>query len=108
MLERCAARRAKLDPKAARPVYLERPPSLAATLLEGWLRDTDDANESGDALSRLARARFAALFRAFEDARSIAAGPVVRAQCLQCPRDLGALPRNQASLAAKLIEWMSK
>jgi protease IV len=82
-----AARRAKLDPKKVRPVYLEKAPGWAAQLAEAWQREQDrdkDSEASGDLFARLAADRRGLLAQAIGDARRLLGGQSMQARCLEC------------------------
>ncbi|RJF90443.1 signal peptide peptidase SppA [Sphingomonas cavernae] len=103
-----AARRAKLDPAKVHAEYLERQPGFAATLFQGWTRDEDDSRKQADLLARLAQARMMTVFRAVKDAERLAQGPVVRAQCLECPVEGGKMPVVDSSLVARMLGWFAQ
>jgi protease-4 len=83
-----AARRAKLDPAKARPVYLDKKPDWKAQLAQSWAdqEDKDDrADEGRDPVSRIAASRRALFAQALGDARRLATGgSALQAQCLEC------------------------
>jgi protease-4 len=99
-----AARRAKLDPAAAVPVYLEKEPSFVDQLLRSMKStDTQQATGGRDAWSRMAARPQVLLARALADAQSVLSGPAIQARCLECPTAAAPLaPREQASLGAWL------
>ncbi|WOK35603.1 signal peptide peptidase SppA [Sphingomonas sp. C3-2] len=101
-----AARRAGLDSAKAHAEYLDPQPSLTTQLLKSWTTDDDGEQPATDALTRLAQARTAYLIRAVDDARRLAAGPAVRAQCLECPTTGGKMPVLNTSLLARLAGWI--
>jgi protease-4 len=78
-----AARRAKLDPKKAHAVYLEKEPSWGAQLAQSF-RSDEEADAPGDALTRIAADRRAMFARALGDARRLATGASIQARCLEC------------------------
>ncbi len=88
-----AAKRAKLDPDQAKPVYLEKKPGWAAQLAK-QISDggDDDAGAPVDALARMAWEQRQVLARATGDVRRLALGGGVQARCLEC----GALGPLQA------------
>ena len=79
-----AARRAKLDPKTVRAVYLEKEPSWAAQLAAQFRSDPDAGGPTGDAFGRIAAERRALLTQAVVEARMLAAGGSIQARCLEC------------------------
>jgi protease-4 len=99
-----AARRAKLDPEAVRPVFLEKQPDYLDQLLRAFAEDEDDVQTAArDAFTLLAERPQTMLMRALYDAQRILSGPAIQARCLECPS--AAVPlgkREQASLSAWL------
>lgn len=79
-----AARRARLDPATAKPVYLDREPSLFASLF-GSLDEEEEDQQARDVFSRVAARSSLTLARAVADAERLVAGPALQARCLQCP-----------------------
>ncbi|SFP47082.1 signal peptide peptidase SppA [Sphingomonas rubra] len=79
-----AARLAKIDPKTAVPVYLEKEPGWAAQLAASFAEQNDDDARGGDAFARVAADRRALLGRALGDVRRLAMGGSVQARCLEC------------------------
>lgn len=79
-----AARRAKLDPAATQPVYLEKEPGWAAQLAASLTEPGDDDRAGGDAFARIAADRRALLGRALGDVRRLASGGSIQARCLEC------------------------
>jgi protease-4 len=89
-----AARRAKLNPATAKPVYLEKKPTWAAQIAQQiGNREEEDAGAPGDALARIAAEQRQMLARAAGDVRRLALGGSVQARCLEC----GALGPSKAS-----------
>lgn len=81
-----AARRAKIDPVKARPLYIERGPSYISQLLAGMLQNNDNGGtDSRDAYTRLARRPEQQILRAFVDMKAMAEGPAIQIRCLECP-----------------------
>ncbi|MCD2314613.1 signal peptide peptidase SppA [Sphingomonas sp. IC-11] len=80
-----AARRAKLDPAKAKPVYLEKKPSWAAQIAQ-QIGDSEDENGSAptDALGRIAWEQRQVLARAAGDVRRLAMAGGIQARCLEC------------------------
>ena len=80
-----AARRAKLDPAKAKPVYLEKKPGWAAQLVEQINNsDNDNANEPSDVMGRIAWDQRQMLARAVGDVRRLATAGGIQARCLEC------------------------
>ena len=88
-----AARRAKIDAANAKPVYLEKPPSMLAQLARGFASD-DAEGGATDAFSRLAAKPQHLLMRAMADAQAVLSGPAIQARCLECASP--ATPLRQA------------
>ena len=97
-----AARRAKLDPDSAKPVYLEKKPSWAAELARQiGNREEEDAGAPVDALARIAWEQRQMLARATGDVRRLALGGGIQARCLEC----GAMgPRAAAGADVRLLD----
>ena len=102
-----AARLAKLDPAAAKAVYLEKPPSFAqmVTTMFGGDEDAADA-DAPDLLAMLARMRIATLAQTISDAQSIATGPVLQVRCLECPATGTPAVVTPASFSAMIWKWL--
>ena len=85
-----AAKRAGIDPKNVRRVYLEKQPGWFAQLVQGFAdKDDDDAGASddtkaGDLFAMLAAQRQDVLARALGDAKRLATVNSVQARCLEC------------------------
>ena len=97
-----AARRAKLDPDSAKPVYLEKKPSWAAELARQISnREEEDAGAPVDALARIAWEQRQMLARATGDVRRLALGGGIQARCLEC----GAIgPRVASGADVRLLD----
>lgn len=98
-----AARRAKLDPDSARPVFLEKEPSFADQVFRTLGGASEPEAPAGDVFSRIAARPQLLLARALYDAQRIVSGPAIQSRCLECPpsaRPLAA--RERASLGAWL------
>jgi protease-4 len=85
-----AAKRAGIDAKNVRRVYLEKQPGWFAQLVQG-IADNDDDDTSatsdtkaGDLFATLAAQRQDVLARALGDAKRLAAANSVQARCLEC------------------------
>jgi protease-4 len=99
-----AARRARLDPKAVRTVYLEKEPGWAAKLASSFRSDPEEAEgggPTGDAFGRIAAERRLLLARAVADARMLATGGSVQARCIECA---GLGPVTAEALDVKLLD----
>lgn len=103
-----AARRAKLDPAKVRAEYLDPEPSLTTQLLKSWTQDDGREQPSTDLLTRLAQGRTMQLARAVNDAERLAAGPAIRAQCLECPTTGEIMPSFKTSLLARFASWIAQ
>jgi protease-4 len=79
-----AARRAHIDPAAARPLFIEEPPSLLRQLLTDATRQ-GDAVPAADFFGRVGARPEQLMRRAVVDAQSILAGSAIQARCLECP-----------------------
>ncbi|WP_197420693.1 S49 family peptidase, partial [Sphingomonas sp. CCH5-D11] len=80
-----AARRAKLDPAKAKPVYLEKKPSWASQLAQQIGNDDDESGSvPTDALGRMAWEQRQVLARAAGDVRRMATTGGIQARCLEC------------------------
>ena len=82
-----AARRAGVDPKNVRRVYLEKQPNWLSKLIQGLSKSDDNASEDTqgpDLFARYAAGRRDVFARALGDARRIATGSSVQARCLEC------------------------
>lgn len=100
-----AAKRAKLDPAKAVPVYLEKQPGFFEALFQGWTQDDTEDSRDADLLTRLSRQRIATLFSAVKDAEMLANGPAVRVQCLECPIEPARTAPLRGSVVARILEW---
>ncbi|MDB5701592.1 MAG: sppA [Sphingomonadales bacterium] len=103
-----AARRAKLDPKVAHAVWLEKPLTLTETLTQayyGYNDGDDDSSQANDLLSTMARKRLAALTDSIGDARALATGATIQARCLECP--VVSAPTRQPRLIDLFMTWIT-
>jgi protease-4 len=99
-----AARRAGIDPGAAKPVYLEKKPDFWNQMLTSFAEDDEDTTQtSRDVFSRVAARPELMLMRALHDAQRILAGPAIQARCLECPSP--ALPLRKKEQAS-LVGWL--
>ena len=83
-----AARRAKIDPADATLVYLEKQQSWFDRIAADWSRPTDEGQDGGDVLARLAARQAAMAWTAIDDARRLASGTSIQARCLECAEAL--------------------
>jgi protease-4 len=90
-----AARRARLDPATAKPVFLDREPSLLESLFGSVAEEEENEQQARDVFSRVAARSSLMLARAVSDAERLVAGPALQARCLQCPPP--ASPRHGAA-----------
>ena len=98
-----AARRAKLNPAAVQPVYLDRMPNWFELYAERLKGTSEESRLPRDGFSRLAYYQQARLASAVAEASTIAKGPAIQVRCLSCPTPLK--PRAKASLVEALIAW---
>jgi len=95
-----AARLAKLDPKTARPLFIEREPNAFEKFVRDAMlsQDEDDAS-ARDAWTMAALRPQRMLVQAIHDAGSILAGPAIQIRCIECggmeaPRRITARDRS--------------
>lgn len=102
-----AARRAKIkDPAKVQRVYLEKPPSVFATLMNGFSGggEEDDAGApAADLLTRMSRERMALAERAVADARLLTEGSAIQARCLECGHEPARYPSGRVDLFTRLL-----
>ena len=94
-----AAKRAKIEPRKAKPYWIEKEPDKFAEFIQSMMEreDEDDASApdaiiGGDMLSRQALVQRRWAMQAIADVRALVNGAGVRADCLEC-RSYGA-PRT--------------
>ena len=96
-----AAKRAKLDPEKARPVYLDHMPNW----FELYMRNLREAGAKthlpADPYSRLIWTQQAALTSGLEDGLMVMRGPAIQVRCLSCPAEPRL--RQESELFRKLI-----
>ncbi|MEN9289271.1 MAG: hypothetical protein RL317_894, partial [Pseudomonadota bacterium] len=80
-----AAKRAKLDPKSVRPVYLDRMPSWFELYAERFTGANEESSLPRDAYSQLVQRQQVKLAAAMIEASNVAKGPAVQVRCLSCP-----------------------
>lgn len=98
-----AARRAKIDPASARPLYIEKSPSYISQLLAGLFQNGDESAAPRDAYTRLARLPERQMLRAFADLKAMAEGPAIQVHCLECPVSTMPPPRPRMPMAELLL-----
>jgi protease-4 len=79
-----AARLAKLDGDAAKPVWLEQGPSFFDEFL-ATMASEEEEQVSADAFGRVAMAQRQMMLRAAADAERLLSSGSVQARCLECP-----------------------
>jgi protease-4 len=80
-----AARRAKLDPKTAKPLFIEQ----ELNPFEKFLRDAALSEEQGDAMAHdpwtlAAHRPQEIMVQAMRDAGGMLAGPAIQVRCIEC------------------------
>lgn len=99
-----AARRAKLDPEKAQPLFIERGPSYLSQVLATMFQNNDsDTNASRDPYTRLARLPEQQMLRAFLDMKAMAEGPAIQVRCLECPVPAAAPLAARSSMIERLF-----
>lgn len=100
-----AARRAGLDTKKPRVIYVEKQPSLPFQLLGDLLTEAApiSTTASSDPWSGLIAASRNALMQAFMDAETIARGPAIQVRCLECGIAAPPRPVDGKSFLAQLL-----
>ena len=99
-----AARRARLEGDAARPVWLESEPGFWSEILRSLAGGEEEQAGGRDVFSRLARRPEALLAAAVEQADALASGPAIQARCLECAASAPRAPRREArSLTRRLL-----
>ena len=105
-----AARRAKLDPKKARTIYVEKQPSLPFQLLDEMLAGgmPVDAKQTRDPWTMLVASSHNTLLRAFGDAQAITRGPAIQARCLECGIASSHRPAQVDTLLQQLLPVIAR
>jgi protease-4 len=99
-----AARRARLEGDAARPVWLESEPGFWSEILRSLAGDEAEQAGGRDVFTRLARRPEALLAEVIEQAETLASGPAIQARCLECAASAPRAPRRETrSLAGRLL-----
>jgi protease IV len=104
-----AARRAKIDAGTAKPVFLEKEPTLTEAFLRSYA-EKDQAKASSDVFSRMAARPHMMLLRALADARQMLSGSAIQVRCLECPSyaPVAATRSDHASLGTWLASLFLK
>ncbi len=106
-----AAKLAKIDPAAARPLYIEKPLNSWKQLLKSVLAPEQGADQTAavrDPWSRIAGRPDRLIARALADARSVLSGPAIQVRCLDCLSDAPAPSPRDISLAQSLMAWAAR
>lgn len=103
-----AARRAKLDPAAARPLFIEKSPSYLSEMLASLFQKGDREGAARDAYTRLARLPERQMLRAFLDLKAMADGPAIQVRCLECPVTAAAPARVRSGLFDMLLAKLGR
>lgn len=98
-----AARRAKLDPRAVKAVWLEPAPTWIERFFSGM--GTSDAPAQAAFLSA-GRDPETILRRALADADTLLRAPAIQARCLECPRIGAPPPPREGGWLARLARWL--
>lgn len=81
-----AARRAKVDPDTAYPLWLEKEPTAFERLLQSFVQPSPEQTAPArDLIARLHRRNLAQFTDALVAAQAMLDGPAVQARCLECP-----------------------
>lgn len=99
-----AARRAKLDPETARPVYLEKKPDLWEEMLAAWAKGDETQLARRDVFSQVAARPELMLLQGLADVQQILSGPAVQARCLNCPTPVLPLRKSEQ---VSLLRWVA-
>jgi protease-4 len=104
-----AAKRAGIDAKNVRRVYLEKQPGWFAKLVQGFADNDDDDtsatddSKAGDLFAMLAAQRQDVFARALGDAKRLATVNSVQARCLECAGFSDARADNDDRTLAQLL-----
>lgn len=106
-----AARLAELEPDAVQAVFIEQKPSGFAQFIANWTRPApgDEAarTSSRDPWTRLTPDPRAILTQAMAEMQLLLDGPVMQARCVECPVEMGSVPRVRANAVdAGLLRWL--
>ncbi len=105
-----AARLAKIDPKMARPVYVDPKPDPFTALIERWTEEGEARfarrSSTRDLIGYQAARQRALLLRAIEDAGLMAEGASIQARCLECGV-FQPLTRQSAQDRSLVRAWVS-
>jgi len=101
-----AGRRAGLGKDDAKPVWLEKKPSLADSIIAGLAgKGDDERGEAGDAFSRLAMKPRLELAAALGDVERLLSGAAIQARCLDCAAPAATAPN--ATGGAGFLAWLA-
>jgi protease-4 len=100
-----AARRAKLDPDAVEPIYLQAEKSFFEELMTGFSTQQPQAGIR-DAFTRIALRPQMLAAQALRDAEQMMTGSAIQARCLECPVPLTVSGRAK-DLRTRLLEWLA-
>jgi protease-4 len=98
-----AARLAKIDGDAARPVWLEPEPGFVDALLLALAGDDEQEQVALDAFGRVGMAQRRMMTQAAADAELLLTGASVQARCLACPGSEATARPRPGGLAAMLL-----
>jgi protease-4 len=100
-----AGRRADLGKDEAKPVWLEKAPSFADSIIAGLAgKGDDERGDAADAFSRIAMKPRLQLAAAFGDVERLLSGPAIQARCLECA-PAAAAPRSTAGQG--FLAWLA-
>jgi protease-4 len=100
-----AARRGHIDPKDAKPAWLEKEPNFADTIIAGLAnKDDDERGEATDAFSRIAMKPRLQLAAAFGDVERLISGPAIQARCLECAPVAAVRPQG---MSGGFLAWLA-
>ena len=100
------ARRAKLDPKSAKAVFLEKEKSWGEKLFESFAAEQPPAQSARDVFTRAALRPGMLMTRAVADMEQMMRGSAIQARCLECPAPAAGRERPSSGLMAVLKSWL--
>jgi protease-4 len=98
-----AARLAKLEGDAAKPVWLEAEPGFFDEFLLAMSTDEEEEQASADAFGRIAMGQRQLMLRAAADAERLLSTGSVQARCLECPAAATTPSRGPSGTFAGLL-----
>ncbi|HEY6917376.1 MAG TPA: signal peptide peptidase SppA [Allosphingosinicella sp.] len=101
-----AARRAKLDPRSAKAVFLEKEKSWGEKLFESFAAEQPPAESARDVFTRAALRPGMLMTRAVADMEQMMRGSAIQARCLECPAPAAGRERPSSGLMAVLKSWL--